>query len=155
VLAYGGAPLGALLADHRAIRPDWLRPIVGALATVLLRPVDPVEHLPHLAGRFLLLGGRADRLIPHAAADRMRALTPDPKTVVLFTGDHLGVGLGQRALLERIIRTSTEWLIETGAVTPPTRSQGAASQVRADAELGISLKPCRSPEWATHSARCH
>jgi hypothetical protein len=122
VLAYGGAPLGALLAGHPRVRPDWLRPIVGELATLLLRPVDPVEHLPHLTGRFLLLGSRADELIPQAAADRMRAVTPEPKTVVLFTGDHMGVGPGQMELLERIVRTSTEWLIEMGAVNPPTRS---------------------------------
>jgi pimeloyl-ACP methyl ester carboxylesterase len=111
-----------LLAGHPRVRPDWLRPIVGELATLLLRPVDPVEHLPHLTGRFLLLGGRADELIPKAAADRMRAVTPEPKTVVLFTGDHMGVGPGQMELLERIVRTSTEWLIEMGAVNPPTRS---------------------------------
>jgi hypothetical protein len=111
-----------LLAGHPRVRPDWLRPIVGELATLLLQPVDPVEHLPYLTGRFLLLGGRTDRLVPQAAADRMRALTPEPKTVVLFTGDHMGVGPGQMELLEHIVRTSTEWLIEMGAVNPPPRS---------------------------------
>ena len=119
VLAYGGAPIGALVAGHPSTRPDWLRPLAGFVADTLLRPLEPAEHLPHLTGRFLVLGGRDDRFVPAAAAQRLRALTPEPRSVVEFDGDHMGVGEHQLTLLAQIIDTSAAWLIAEGAVTVP------------------------------------
>ncbi|MDB5405185.1 MAG: hypothetical protein JWL84_97, partial [Rhodospirillales bacterium] len=60
VLAYGGAPVGALLAANPYLKPRWAAPILSRVADLVFRPVEPGEHLPHLRGRFLLVGGRDD-----------------------------------------------------------------------------------------------
>src|SRR5512133_215551 len=78
VLAYAGAPIGSGVDGHPKLRPRWLASILGAAADVLLRPIEPSFHLPHLHGCFLLVGGRADRLVLPAAPARLRALAPQP-----------------------------------------------------------------------------
>jgi hypothetical protein len=119
VLGYGGAPLGALLAHHPGIRPDWLRPLLRASAAILLRPLDPIHHLPHLNGAFLVLGGTDDVLIPEHAAQRLAALTPEPKAVRWIEGTHLGIGRDQDALLAEVVDRTFQWLREHDAVEPP------------------------------------
>ena len=54
VLGYGGAPLGVLLAHHPGVRSGWLGPLLRAGADLLLRPLEPAHHLPHLKGVFLV-----------------------------------------------------------------------------------------------------
>lgn len=117
VLAYGGAPIGELVQANPRIQP-WLRPVVGAIVDLLLRPIEPAHHLPELEGQFLLLGGRDDETIPLQAAERMRALTPPPRTVVLFEGVHLGLQEERRALLDDVVTVSMSWLVEHGAIEP-------------------------------------
>jgi hypothetical protein len=116
VLAYGGAPLGDLVAANPFLKPDWARPLLRVATDVVLRPGEPSLHLPHLAGRFLVLEGREDAFVPPRAAARYRSLTPEPKTVVAFEGGHMGVGPGQLELLEKIIRASRAWLAEEKAI---------------------------------------
>lgn len=118
VLAYGGADLGHLLRRHPRAGPGWLRPALGWLGDWLFRPLDPVEHLPHLSGRFLVIGGADDALIPARSARLMRELAPEPKHVVLLSGQHIGVGGDQRALRERILAVTEDWLLRWGAVNP-------------------------------------
>ncbi len=119
VLAYGGTDLGTILAAHPRVRPAAARPLVGMLANLLLRPLEPAEHLPWLSGQFLLIGGSNDQMVPRSSAERMRALTPEPKSVVLLTGEHVGMGEGQQALMTEIVRLTGSWLIAQGAVNPP------------------------------------
>jgi hypothetical protein len=122
VLAYGGAPVGDLVAAHPLVEPAWARPLLGAAAGLLLRPVEPLEHLPHLEGRFLVLSGRDDRLVPARAAEALRDAVPRPRAEIVFEGDHMGVGPHQRDLLDAIVRASAAWLIDQNAVNPtPTR----------------------------------
>jgi pimeloyl-ACP methyl ester carboxylesterase len=116
VLAYGGADLGSLLAAHPRLEPKWAAPALAFLADRLFAPIEPAAHLPHLTGRFLVLGGRGDTLIPEGSARRMRELTPEPKTIVLLEGDHMGVGAQQQPLLDRIVAVSRRWLIDQKAV---------------------------------------
>jgi hypothetical protein len=118
VLAYGGAPLGELAARHPRVRPDWLRPVARILVHVLLRPVEPVEHLPHLGGCFLVVSGAADELIPSAAARRLETLTPPCRTIETLAGEHLGTGPDEAGLLNAALRTSARWLAARGAVNP-------------------------------------
>ena len=75
-------------------------------------------HLPHLAGKFLVLEGQDDGLIPAAARNLLRDAVPEPKTVIAFEGTHMGVGPNKMALLQKIIDTSKTWLVENGAVNP-------------------------------------
>jgi hypothetical protein len=118
VLGYGGAPIGDVIAGHPHAGPAWLRPLLGAAAGLLLRPVEPSLHLPHLHGRFLVVGGASDQLIDPAAARRMVELTPEPRTVVLLEGEHVGVGPDERKLLARVIEVTRTWLVEAGAIEP-------------------------------------
>jgi dienelactone hydrolase len=119
ILAYVGAPIGAVVAGHPRAGPAWLRPFAGAALDLLLHPVEPSHHLPHLSGTFLVLGTRTDRLIASAAAERMAELTPEPRTVLEIEGDHMGVGPDRWALLARVVDESRSWLVEEGAIEPP------------------------------------
>ena len=118
VLAYGGADLGGLARSHPEIEADWLRPPLGGLANWLFHPLDPAEHLPHLSGRFLVIGAADDRLIPERSARLMRELTPEPKQLVQLEGRHIGVGGGQEALRQRILAVTEDWLLRENAINP-------------------------------------
>ena len=118
VLAYGGANIANLVEHHPKTGPDWARPAVGWLAERLFRPLDPAEHLPYLSGRFLVIGGADDGLIPKPSAQLMQDLVPEPKTVVLLDGRHMGVGKAQTALSRRILQVTEDWLVDQGAVNP-------------------------------------
>ncbi len=96
VLAYGGAELDRILAAHPKMDFGAPRSLVETAADLVLRPLEPAEHLPHLSGPFLLFGGSDDHLLPRRSAERMRELTPEPKTVVLFGSKHIGTGAGQQ-----------------------------------------------------------
>ncbi|BDG01508.1 alpha/beta hydrolase family protein [Anaeromyxobacter oryzae] len=129
VIAYAGAPIGDVIARHPKVKPRWLAGALGAASDLLLRPVEPSFYLPELHGRFLLLGGRTDRLIALAAAERMRRLTPQPNTVRFMEGDHMGVGAGKQALLREVIASTRAWLLQEGAIEPPrARADGPAPQ---------------------------
>jgi dienelactone hydrolase len=118
VIAYGGAPIGAVIAGHPGVRPAWAARPFGAGADLLLRPVEPSEHLPRLRGRFLVLRAGRDRLIAPAASDRLAAMTPEPRTVVVVEGDHMGLGAEKRKLLEKVVAISRAWMLEQGALAP-------------------------------------
>lgn len=119
-LAYGGSPIGALLAANPYMKPRWAAPVLSRVADLLFRPLEPGEHLPHLRGRFLLVGGRDDAFVPEAAARRLRDLAPEPKSIVLLEGGHMGVGADRQALLGEIIAVTTRWLTDEKAVNPPS-----------------------------------
>ncbi len=118
ILAYAGAPLGAVVAGHPKAGPPWARAVLGAGMDLLLHPIEPSLHLPHLRGRFLVLSAANDRLIARAAAERMEELTPAPRTIVRMEGDHMGVGPDRRKLLARVVGASRSWLEAQGAIDP-------------------------------------
>ncbi len=118
IVAYAGAPIGAVIAGHPHAGPALLRPVLRAATNSLLRPVEPSFHLPHLRGRFLVLGATTDRLIARAAAERLEELTPEPRTIIHIEGDHMGLGPEKRKLLARVVYVSRTWLVEQGAIDP-------------------------------------
>lgn len=118
VLGYGGAGLGDLISEHPAVRRHRLGGVVARAVGLLLQPIEPAHHLPSLQGRFLLIEGRDDRLISAKAVARFRALTPEPREVVLLEGDHPGTGSRQEALLQEIVAVTRGWLVAQGAVNP-------------------------------------
>ncbi len=119
ILAYGGAPLHALFAGDPYIEPAWARTLLAPCVGFLLRPLEPTVHLPRLSGRFLVLEGQDDRLIPEAARKRLADAVPQPKTVVTLAGQHMGAGPDEAALLDTIIAASRDWLIANDAVNAP------------------------------------
>lgn len=118
ILAYGGAPLGSLFASNPHIHPSWMRYTLAPVIDILLRPLEPTEHLPYLSGHFLILEGNDDKLIPANARMALRNAVPEPKTIITFEGNHMGVGPDKMELLQKIIDASKKWLIDSGAVSP-------------------------------------
>jgi dienelactone hydrolase len=125
-LAYGGAPIGAVIAGHPKAGPAWLRPALGRGAELLLRPLEPSVHLPHLRGRFLVMGAASDHLVARAAAERMAELTPEPRSVVRIEGDHMGIGPERAKLLARVVAETRAWLLREGAIDPPREGGSVA-----------------------------
>lgn len=119
VLGYAGAPIGAVVAGHPGVRPRWLAGAAGAAADLLLHPLEPAIHLPRVRGRFLVLRAGSDRLVAAGAAERYAALVPEPHTLVVVDGDHMGVGGERRKLLEKVVGLSRSWLESEGAILPP------------------------------------
>jgi surfactin synthase thioesterase subunit len=119
IIAYGGAPFGSLLSGSDYIKPAWLQNVLVPVIDAALTPFQPAVHLPHLKSRFLVLEGKEDEFVPEEARRNLREAVPEPKTVVVFEGTHIGVGAKHLDLLQRIIETSRSWLIENGAVNPP------------------------------------
>ncbi len=116
IIAYGGAPLGVLLASNPHMKPTWLGEALAPLVDLVFHSLEPTVHLPCLSGKFLVLEGRDDRLIPAAARNLLREAVPEPKTVITLEGPHMGIGPDKMALLQKIIETSKKWLIENGAI---------------------------------------
>lgn len=114
VLAYGGAGLGELLRGHPKFE-GYGAPLAWA-TDWLFNPLDPAEHLPPLTGRFLVIGGSDDRLISEKSTRLLEELTPEPKTILLIEGRHIGVGGGQDALRAKIVDATVKWLLQENAI---------------------------------------
>jgi surfactin synthase thioesterase subunit len=118
ILAYGGAPLASVFVDDAHIKPIWMRWLLAPFIALMLHPLEPTEHLPNLSGHFLVIEGKDDRLISESARAALHDAVPDPKSVVVLEGDHMGVGPDKEQLLQQIITTSRDWLVHVGAVNP-------------------------------------
>jgi dienelactone hydrolase len=116
VLAYGGVGLDTLIGGNPRIKPAWIRPLLGAGIELLLGPLEPTEHLPHLTGHFLILTASGDTIIDPRASAGLEQLTPQPKTVVRTSGDHIGTDRDRQRLLQEAMTATRRWLISQGAV---------------------------------------
>lgn len=116
ILAYGGSPFGSLFINNPHFKPVWMRYALAPVIDLLLRPLQPTEHLPYLSGHFLVLQGADDRLIPEKARLHFWVAVPKPKDTITFEGNHMGVGQDKMELLQKIITASKKWLIESAAV---------------------------------------
>jgi dienelactone hydrolase len=121
VIAYGGAPFGGVLAAAmaRSKQHAWYDDLLPPLVDLLLSPLEPTTHLPHLEGRFLVLEGQHDERFPEALRTRLREAVPDPKEVIVLEGQHLGLEPDKLPILDRVIQASTDWLIGSGAANAP------------------------------------
>ena len=116
VIAYGGAPLGSLLAAHPQMKPAWLGAALAPWVDIVFHALEPTVHLPRLSSKFLVSKGRNDRLIPAAASNFLQEAVPEPKTIITFEGSHMGIAPEKMALLQKIIGICKTWLIENGAI---------------------------------------
>lgn len=116
VLAYGGAPIDALVSGDTRLRPGWARPAVALAAELLLVPIEPSLHLPGLKGRFLVLRSADDTIVAEQASLYLETLTPEPKRTILLPGGHVGTGADRAALLEVALSATRSWLVAEGAV---------------------------------------
>lgn len=116
VLAYGGAPIARLVANHPELEGQSFAPLLGFAAGEVLRGIEPTAHLGSMPGETLVIGSRTDRLIPTDAAETMATLAPDPKQIIWMQGDHIGIGPQQQETLAAVMRQATAWLLERRAI---------------------------------------
>lgn len=123
VLADGGAPISAVVAGDRQIRPRWLRWVAAFVAELFLHPLDPVVHLSQLRGHFLLISSADDPTISARASERLAQLAPTPKRVIRMPGGHVGTVGAKVSLLDAAVDATRRWLIAEGAIDAgPRRS---------------------------------
>jgi dienelactone hydrolase len=118
VLIYGGGDLGKLFANKEI--KDRLgvmyRPVV-ALACSYLAPSDPVGYVGAIAPRpVLFLNGTRDRLIPTAAAQALYDAAGQPKRMVWYDSDHVGL---DHAHVGVVLSEVISWLLERDAERGP------------------------------------
>jgi pimeloyl-ACP methyl ester carboxylesterase len=123
ILAYGGADLAGLFDANLRIRSRVLRRGVANTAATLIHAMEPGHHLPHIPGRFLLIRGDQDPQIPTPLAERMAALTPEPKEIVVLDAGHMGPG--DPELTARVVAVSQDWLIRQGVIDPLLPAPGS------------------------------
>jgi hypothetical protein len=122
VLAYGGAPIDAVIRGDQRLHPAWVRPLLAFGAESIFRPMDPGEHLQHLDGHFLVLTGGEDTIVSENASARLAQLTPIPKQVIRLPGNHIGTGPEHQMVIDAVIETTRRWLLAEGAINPiPSR----------------------------------
>jgi hypothetical protein len=117
VLAYGGSPIGDVLAHHPTFQQWPLKVWTRKCLNLLTRHIVPEQHLPYLHGRFLVIYGLDDQMVPKEAAQRLYNLTPDPKTEIVLKGKHLGIWHQEEVrLLHQITTETRRWLGKQGAI---------------------------------------
>ena len=109
VLCYGGGNLRALLssdeAKSEAGRWHWLIREAGAF---IMAPSDPVRHVAEISPRPLLIqNGTHDRLISNEAAKALQEAAGEPKEIVWYDSDHIGLDEDH---VWRVLGDSIEWL---------------------------------------------
>jgi hypothetical protein len=130
VLAFGGAPISAIIGSDQRLRPSWLRPFFAWGGQMLLKRVDPAVHLPHLYGQFLTLDAAQDTIVGSNASMHLEELTPEPKTIVHLPGDHVGTGPDRAAELRTAISATCGWLVAHGAINPIAGSSSSGDSIR-------------------------
>jgi hypothetical protein len=116
ILAYGGVDCELLLRENLGFGAKWKRALVALLAATAIHPIEPALHVPHLEQEMLLINGRRDTLIPAASWQRLHALKPEPKDIVLLEAGHMHPG--KPDLTARVVETSRAWLLERGIIEP-------------------------------------
>lgn len=114
ILAFGGAGIEGLLDANLRVGPTPLRRGIAWAGASLLHPLEADHHLPHLAGRSLVIRGAADRQVPPELSARLAERIPGPKRVVTLEGGHMNPR--DRELTQRVVRLSQEWLAEQGVI---------------------------------------
>ena len=112
VLMYGGGNIRKLLTS-KAARAElgdatWL---VAELGAFLLAPADPVKHVAEISPRPILFqNGTHDQLIPNEAAEALHNAALEPKEIIWYDSDHVGL---DREQTFQVIDELIAWLVET------------------------------------------
>lgn len=117
VLTYGGGRL-PLLLDSSAASSE-LGMFAGPLAYVgayFLSPADPEKHVAQISPRPVLFqNGVDDSLIPAASAIALQNAAKEPKKIVWYEGDHVGM---DREATFRILNDGIAWIKEQDKAQP-------------------------------------
>ena len=113
VFAYGGAGRVSLAWLSLRHRSAVLAALAALLSLLCLRHIEPVRHLPHLRGEFLVISSPDDERVPERCAARFEALLPESKRVVHLAGEHLDTE--RPDLIAAVVDAATSWLRERDA----------------------------------------
>ncbi len=109
VLVYGGGNIGKML-EASAIRSELgsFIYIVKPLTWYLLSKADPVHYVGAISPRPVLIqNGRFDQLISNDAAFALQEACNDPKTVLWYDSDHVGMEEGNTM---QVLNDALVWL---------------------------------------------
>ena len=110
VLTYGGGHLPTLFLSP-AVKDEigFLVYPLRYLAWAFFYPADPIHHVADISPRPILMqNGLEDELIPAASAERLYEAACEPKEIMWYEGDH--IGLDEEAV-EEVIDDSIAWLL--------------------------------------------
>ncbi len=120
VLVYGGGDLRHLLGSPTTSRElGWAAPLLTGIARWYLAPADPIRHVADIAPRPLLMqNGREDSVVSPAAAQALHDVARDPKTLVWYDGDHIGL---DEATVLRVLHDALRWIegVDQAATAQP------------------------------------
>jgi uncharacterized protein len=109
VLTYGGGDVRTLLRSDAAY--DELGRYTGLVADLtawLIAPADPAKHVGGIAPRPLLIqNGDHDVLIPTAAARVLQDAAGEPKDIIWYDSDHVGL---DEANTREVLNDALEWI---------------------------------------------
>ena len=91
VFAFGGAQIKNFLVPQFEKLPvhDQDLEKLKSSADQFLDWMDPINHLPYLKGKFLIIRGAFDEIIPEASSLAMTNAIPEPKKVILLQTAHI------------------------------------------------------------------
>ncbi|MFP4190657.1 MAG: alpha/beta hydrolase family protein [Candidatus Hydrogenedentota bacterium] len=111
VLTYGGGHLPTLFLSP-AVKEEigFLVYPLRYVAWAFFYPADPIHHVADISPRPILMqNGSEDKLIPPKSAERLYDAAREPKEIIWYEGDH--IGLDEEAV-EEVIDDSIEWLLK-------------------------------------------
>jgi len=111
VLTYGGGHLPTLFLSP-AVKDEigfFVYPL-RYLAWAFFYPADPIHHVADISPRPILMqNGLEDELIPAASAERLYEAACEPKEIIWYEGDHIGL---DEDAVEEVIDDSIAWLLK-------------------------------------------
>ncbi|MCF7803171.1 MAG: hypothetical protein K9N46_12710 [Candidatus Marinimicrobia bacterium] len=114
VLAYGGADIYSLLYANMKKVPEPARSMGAWILSSVIYPVEPAEHIPHLAGSFFVINGTQDDKIPESSWRQLQQHLPEPKTIHNINRAHMHPNKPE--LTRYLVQQSREWLLDKGAI---------------------------------------
>lgn len=116
VMAFGGADLPGLFDANVQISPRLAQWGAGRALGVLVRPLEPSRHLPHLRTPALVMLGTRDAKVPRRYGRLMYDLHGGQKSLMELEAPHLDPGRPE--LTAQVVEASRAWLVAEGALNP-------------------------------------
>lgn len=110
-IVYGGAPMDKMATHNFTSLPAWSRPAIGTLTSLLLAPLEPTIHLPHVGNRpVLYLVSTEDEQIPIECVHAVRDSIKGPKTLIYLKTRH--VNPRNKKLISSLASKAMDWMDE-------------------------------------------
>ncbi len=125
VLTYGGGDLPLLLASKAAQQElgPFTQP-AAYLGAFYMAPADPIHYVGRIAPRPLLLqNGKDDSLIPAESAKALFDAAKEPKELVWYEGDHIGL---DEATVRKVLDDALAWIGKHDARIQQESPEGVA-----------------------------